>query len=102
MKKITAIYASALLTLLLTGCSETNEFTPTEGMSAADIFSSTCQSCHGEKGAGKFGFILAIAGSDDSLQEIAAKIHEGGSIMPAFPNISDSDRLAIATYIKGL
>jgi len=102
MKKTPQIIALTTLTACLTGCMGPNDFTPSEGMSPADIFSSTCQTCHGENGAGKFGFLLGISGTDESMEEIAAKIGEGSTLMPSFPNISDEDRLSIAAYVMAL
>lgn len=102
MKKTAQILSLTTLTACLTGCMGPNDFTPGDGMSPAEVFSSTCQTCHGEKGAGKFGFLFGIAGTDKSMQEIATKIGEGSKLMPSFPNISDEDRLSIAAYVKAL
>ncbi len=102
MKKTTQIIALATLTTCLTGCIGPNDFTPGEGMSPADIFSSTCQTCHGENGTGKFGFLFGIAGSDKPMEEIAAKIGGGSTLMPSFPNISTEDRMSVAAYVKAL
>jgi hypothetical protein len=101
MTKTTNLLAIPTLAIMLTGCGGPNEFTPSPGMSPADIFSSACQECHGEKGSGKFGFLLKIAGSDE-VEEMNDKIKNGGHIMPSFPNIGDADRAALVDYVKSL
>lgn len=102
MTKTTRLIAVSILATTLSGCGGPSDFKPTEGMSAADIFNGACQACHGENGGGKFGFLLKVAGTDTSMEEIASLLKDGGHIMPSFPNMSDEERLALATYIKAL
>ena len=102
MKQMTRLFAASILAVTLSGCGGPSDFTPTEGMSAADIYASACQACHGENGGGKFGFLFKIAGTEASLEQVAATLKEGGSIMPSFPNMSDEDRMTMAAYIKAL
>ena len=102
MKKTTQRIAIPVLVAALAGCGGPAEFRPAEGMSAADIFSNACSACHGNKGSGKFGFLLKIAGTDSSTEEIAGIVGSGGYIMPGFPNISDEQRMLIAAYVKTL
>jgi cytochrome c551 len=102
MKKTTYLAGIYLTLTLLTGCSKSNDFTPTSGMDGMDIYTSTCASCHGEKGGGKLGFLLKLAGSEASTEEIVGMIQKGGHIMPAFPNISAQQAELIAAYIKSL
>ena len=102
MKKTAPMIVIPVLAAALAGCAGPNDYRPTEGMSAADIFSYACSSCHGENGSGKFGFLLRIAGTDSSSEEIAAIIVSGGYIMPGFPNISSAQRSLIAAYVKAL
>lgn len=102
MKKTTSLLSIPAMVLMLSGCVGPNEFTPAPGMSAEDIFASACQGCHGEKGAGKFGFLLKIAGDADAAEELDEKVSHGGIIMPSFPNIGDADRAALAEWIKSL
>jgi mono/diheme cytochrome c family protein len=100
MTKTTRLFALTALTALLSGCGGPSDFTPSEGMTAAEIYASACAACHGDKGAGKFGFLFKIAGSESSAEAMAAAINEGGTIMPSFPNLSDEQRLMMAGYIK--
>jgi len=100
MDKTTSIMGACLLAASLSGCSS-KDFTPSEGMGASEISAQACTACHGEGGNGKFGFLLKIAGSQTPLQEMADKIRNGGYVMPAFPNISEADALAIAGFLKG-
>ncbi len=102
MIKTNRLLAIATLAAALSGCGGPSDFKPTEGMSVADIYAGACQACHGENGAGKFGFLLKVAQSDKSQEEIAALLKEGGHIMPSFPNMSDDERLTMAAFVKAL
>lgn len=89
------------MSLGLAACGGPREYTPATGSAAADMFAEACQSCHGESGQGKFGFLLKIAGTDASDADILAHIQDGGLIMPAFPNIGEQERQALVAYLKG-
>lgn len=102
MQKMTQLISIIGFATLLGGCGGPSDFTPIEGMSPADIYVSACQKCHGENGAGKFGFLFKIQGSDYTIEEMAATIKDGGKIMPSFPNLSDEQRMMMASYIKTL
>ena len=102
MNKMTRMLPIAGLAILLGGCGGPSDFTPAAGMTAADIYSSACQACHGENGAGKFGFLFKVQGSESSLEQMAAALKDGGKIMPSFPNLSDEQHLMMASYIKSL
>jgi len=102
MTQITRLCSLGAFALLLGGCGGPSEFTPTPDMSAADIYTNACQECHGDNGAGKFGFLFKIQGSDSSVEEMAAALKDGGKIMPSFPNMSDEHRMMMAAYIKSL
>ncbi len=101
MIKTTHLIGISLLTLTLTGCSDVNDYKPEGGLDGKAMFSQACASCHGESGNGKFGFLLKISESEESAEEIAEKISSGGTIMPAFPNISQDEAQSIAHYLKG-
>jgi mono/diheme cytochrome c family protein len=94
--------AVTTLGLLLGGCGGPSDFTPTEGMSAVDIYAQACAICDGENGAGKFGFLFKLAGSESSVEAMARALEEGGTIMPSFPNLSHQQRLMMAGYIMTL
>ncbi len=102
MTKMTRLFALSILAAALSGCGGPSDYKPTAGMTAADIFADACQACHGENGAGKFGFLLKIAGSETSAEEIATLLKDGGHIMPSFPNMSEEEHLTMAAYIKAL
>jgi mono/diheme cytochrome c family protein len=101
MKPFTKILALPLLAAALTGCGS-NEYTPAITSSPEKIYIEACQSCHGERGEGKFGVLLSIAGTDASIEKISTHIVEGGPVMPAFPNISQPQALLVAAWIKTL
>ncbi|MES9860981.1 MAG: cytochrome c [Candidatus Thiodiazotropha sp. LLP2] len=100
MNKIFYITSISLLVLALSGCSDSNNFKPVTGMDGMDIYANACSSCHGSNGQGKFGFLLKLAGTDDSTEEISEKIIKGGHIMPSFPNISQQEAEKVAAYLK--
>ncbi|MCU7930358.1 MAG: cytochrome c [Candidatus Thiodiazotropha sp. (ex Codakia rugifera)] len=100
MTRMTKLAGISLLVLLLSGCSEVNDFKPIAGMDAMDIYANACSSCHGEGGSGKFGILLNIAGTDESIDQIVDKVLNGGHIMPAFPNIDKQQAISVATYLK--
>jgi cytochrome c551 len=100
MNKTTRLYAICLIAAGLSACSGSNDYKPTAGMPVEQLFAEACADCHGENGEGKFGFLLSIAGSDESAEEIVTKIHTGGHVMPAFPNIEENEAVAIAEFIK--
>jgi mono/diheme cytochrome c family protein len=98
---ITIRFIGACLILAgLSGCSGTSDYKPSAGLPTDQLFAEACASCHGDKGEGKFGFLLAVAGSEAADEEIVAKILEGGHMMPAFPHISAEQAAAIAGYLK--
>jgi mono/diheme cytochrome c family protein len=102
MPSSTHLIIITALSLLLGGCGGASDFKPTAGMSAVDIYASACEVCHGANGAGKFGFLFKIAGSESDLEEMANAIQQGGTIMPSYPNLSEPERLMMAAYIKSL
>ncbi|MDJ0805361.1 MAG: c-type cytochrome [Gammaproteobacteria bacterium] len=102
MNTMTRLIATSFLTAILSGCGGPDDFTPTENMTAADIYNGACQACHGANGGGKFGFLFQIAGTESSMEEIAGLLKDGGHIMPSFPNLSDEERMIMAAYIKAL
>ena len=85
----------------LSACGQ-RDYTPVAGVSAETIFAEACAGCHGDAGAGKFGFLLKLAGSDHPHpdSEIAEKVIKGGHIMPAFPNIDQQNAEALGQYIN--
>jgi mono/diheme cytochrome c family protein len=99
MFKTTQFIGACLVAASLSGCSD-SDFKPAEGMPANQLFAEACASCHGDNGQGKFGMLLKLAGSDLSSEEMVQKIRQGGHVMPAFPNISEEEALAIASFIK--
>jgi mono/diheme cytochrome c family protein len=100
MYKTTRFIGACLIAAGLSGCSGSSDYKPSAGMPAEQLFAEACAGCHGDTGEGKFGFLLAVAGSDAADAEIVTKIREGGHVMPAFPLISEEEAAAIAGYLK--
>jgi mono/diheme cytochrome c family protein len=99
MFKTTRLIGAGLIAAALSGCSS-SDYKPTAGLPADQLFAEACAGCHGDLGEGKLGFILAVAGTETSTPEIVTKIRQGGHLMPAFPQISESEATAIATFLK--
>ena len=71
----------------------------TEGES---LFTSNCETCHGEAGEGGAGGGPALAGSQtlSSIGTITRQIINGGERMPSFTQLSDRQVAAVGTYIR--
>jgi len=95
------IYATTVLGLILAGCGA-REYQPAANTAAADIFAEACQSCHGEQGSGKLGFLLKLSGTKSSANKISEHIRDGGFVMPSFPNIGEMERQTLTEYVKTL
>lgn len=67
------------------------------------LYRSNCMSCHGPefKGSGNIPSIVGVAGKY-SLKEFNDLIQSGRRMMPAFKQLNENEREAIATYVLGL
>jgi mono/diheme cytochrome c family protein len=97
-----ALSAVAALSLLLTGCGGKEDYSAPEDTSAETMFQQACAHCHGEAGAGKFGFLLGLRESRIPADNVARMIANGRGIMPAFPELSETQRQRLAEYAAGL
>jgi mono/diheme cytochrome c family protein len=88
--------------LLLAGCGGQEAYAPEAGTSAATMFQEGCAHCHGDQGAGKFGFLLGLQDTEMAQAEIEALIAGGKGVMPAFPELSADQRRQLAAYTRGL
>ncbi|MBT3308555.1 MAG: cytochrome c [Gammaproteobacteria bacterium] len=102
MNRRISMVSIAAATLLLSGCGGENSYTPVAGSAPDVVFAEACQGCHGVEGAGKFGFLFKLNGTDKSVEELVAKIRSGGPIMPAFVGLDAATAEGIATYMKTL
>jgi mono/diheme cytochrome c family protein len=102
MPQFAKITLFSLFAAILAGCGGKDDYTPSAGVNAPAIFAEACQSCHGGAGEGKFGFLFSLAGTESTPEKIARHIAEGGPVMPAFPNLSQEQRMALAAYVKSL
>jgi mono/diheme cytochrome c family protein len=100
MFKTIRFIGAGLMAAALSACGGNNDYKPSTGMPVEQLFAEACAGCHGDKGEGKFGFLLAIAGSDKADEELVTSIREGGVIMPAFSQISEDEAAAIVGYLK--
>lgn len=102
MYLIRNIIFASITAATLTGCLGPSEYDPALTATPSDMFIEGCQSCHGEKGEGKFGMILKLAGTEATISDIANKMENGGQIMPAFPGVETPQRMILAAYVKTL
>jgi len=89
------------LTLLSTICIG-SDYQPPVGASAEQIFNDACMACHGDNGTGKFGLFFDLTSSTLQVEEAKVIIHQGGLMMPAFPNINSNELDALLTYLVSL
>ncbi|MEJ1379998.1 MAG: c-type cytochrome [Candidatus Sedimenticola sp. (ex Thyasira tokunagai)] len=94
------LLTASITAIALTGCMGPSDYDPALTSTPAEMYKDGCQSCHGEKGEGKFGMILKIADTEASISDISNKIEKGGHVMSSFPKIEAPQRLLLATYIK--
>lgn len=93
------------MSVLLTACGRggIDDYKAPESSTAEQIFAETCSNCHGNDGSDKlFGMMFALNPGDKSIEELSKTILTGRNGMPAFANLSSSQRMALASYIKEL
>ena len=100
MKLLMQITLAISTALVLSGCGEGENYAPQEGTNGADMFAAACSGCHNDSGKGYLGFLLKIAGTDMTEEEVTKKIAKGGLIMPEFVKLSQQQKLDIANYLK--
>jgi len=89
--------------LLLSGCGRGgfDDFQAPETASVSQIFKTACSECHGSNGEGMlFGLFFKLEPAGKTTEELAAKILSGGEGMPAFLNLSETQRFKLAEYIQ--
>jgi len=97
------IFTALLVFLLLTGCGRGgfDDYKAPETTTASQIFNTACSECHGSNGEGMlFGLFFKLEPAAKTTEELAAKILSGGEGMPAFLNLSETQRLKLAKYIQ--
>jgi len=94
-----------ILSLVLSACGRggLDSFEAPANVSAEQIFEHACTKCHGSDGGGMlFGMMFKLDIEGKTPQDLANTILTGREGMPAFVNLSEPQRLALATYIKSL
>lgn len=97
-KKTLAIAAAGIL-LSACGAGGVNDFKAAQGDAAPEMFAAGCANCHGSDGSGKFGFMFKLEPAGKSVEELATTILTGREGMPAFPNLNEAQRKALAEHI---
>lgn len=96
------IILTVSILIFLTACGRGgfDDYEAPESVDIAQIFDSACAECHGGDGAGMlFGFFFSLEPTGKSTEELAAKILSGGEGMPAFLNLTETQRFKLAEYI---
>jgi len=83
----------------LAACAGSSGYQPALDASAKVVFDQACASCHGSSKKLEAGTGFQIAAEHQSAAFIVAKIAKGGMTMPAFSNISEAHRTALADYL---
>ncbi len=94
MKHLTMLTAATVIAAT-TGCSVSNDFTPTAGATGEEIFNSACIDCHTPGGNNVFD----ISPEKANIDTIATIISQGEMVMPAFPNIQGAELTAISKFV---
>ncbi|NOY72979.1 MAG: cytochrome c [Gammaproteobacteria bacterium] len=84
-----------LTTIIISGCTKTNEFTPKEGADSESIFKLACAECHNPVG----GQIFILSKDRATIPAISKQINEGSMTMPSFPNIKSETLSNLAQYV---
>ncbi len=94
-------YIFILLLLVSTGCFA-SDYQPLIGATGEKIYSDACAACHGETGKGKFGIFFDLSTSTMASGQMKVLIQNGGSLMPAFPNIKGTELVALLEHVRSL
>ena len=89
MKK--SLLLLSIVFIMVTGCTRTNDYSPTAGATGEQIFQAACVECHAD------GFELATEMAN--VQAIVKKIGEGSMGMPKFPNIQGESLTSVSEYV---
>jgi len=79
-----------------------SDYEPQPGMTGGQIYTEKCMACHGASGEGKFGLFFNLLETELSMKDIQDKIQQGGSMMPAYPNIKGDELANLVIYVKAL
>jgi ubiquinol-cytochrome c reductase cytochrome c subunit len=101
----TGLIALVVGSLLALGAAPATAQSEDEGRA---LYEQNCQSCHQPGGIGVEGVFPALAGNPnvDDAEYVADVIRNGKSgelgVMPAFPQLSDSELASLVAYLQGL
>ena len=83
------------ITLLITACSGSKDFTPSAGMSGKEIFAAACVECHAPVG----DFVMEISADMKDVDKVANQVLSGSLTMPSFPNLQGQSAMELAKYV---
>ncbi len=90
-----------ILLLVSTG-GYASDYQPLTGATGGKTYSDACAACHGEEGKGKFGIFFDLSTSTMARGQMKVLIQNGGSLMPAFPNIKGNELMALVEHVRSL
>lgn len=97
-----ALVILAMVFLSACGRGGVEGFSAPKDTPVTTVFQDGCATCHGDEGGGKFGILFKLSPAGKTAQELAETILVGHEGMPAFPNLSESQRLALAEHILSI
>ncbi len=92
-------YIFILLLLVSTGYFA-SDYQPLKGATGEKTYSDACAACHGETGKGKFGIFFDLPTSTMASGQMKVLIQNGGSLMPAFPNIKGTELIVLLEHVQ--
>ena len=69
--------------------------------SGAELYASSCASCHGDDGSGGVGPSLIANVPDQSDDELVDTLLNGPESMPSFADLEDQELADILAYLRG-
>lgn len=85
----------AMIALLTSACSGSNNFSPKPEMSGKEIFAAACVECHTPVGES----VMEISADMKDVDQVANKVLSGSLMMPSFPNLQGESARKLAEYV---
>ncbi len=82
--------------LIMTGCSHQNDYSPSPEASGEQIFAEVCKNCHQPDNN---GVIYTLKKENANPGYIRQKIRQGSFMMPNFPNMPDDAINKVGKYV---
>lgn len=98
---INRTFALALVaaSIVVSGCSRTDEYAPEATASGEAIFQTACVGCHEAVSEGVYFELSADAAKPAAIAE---KVSKGSLAMPGFPNIQGEQLTLLSEYVASV